>query len=137
MNEDRTPDFPVELVAPDIVRWRAGNAGVAYVHSFESPEPGPHVLITALVHGNEICGAIALDRLLADGLRPARGRLSLAFVNVAAYQGFDPADPLTSRCVDEDFNRLWAAEVLDSPRQSVSLAEGALWEKLMVVPNLK
>ena len=112
----------VELSAPDIGRWRGGGTGVAYVHSFEGPRPGRHVLITGIVHGNEICGAIALDRLLSDRLRPARGRLSLAFVNVAAYQRFDPADPTASRYLDEDFNRLWSAEVLDGPRASVELA---------------
>jgi predicted deacylase len=111
----------VELAAPDIARWRAGNTGVAYVHSFEGPRPGPHVLITGLVHGNEICGAIAIDRLLSDGLRPFQGRLSFAFVNTAAYERFDPANPTASRFVDEDFNRLWSPEVLDGPRSSVEL----------------
>ena len=122
MREAPIVNFPVELSAPDISRWRGGAAGVAYVHSFEGPRPGPQVLITALVHGNEICGAIALDRLLSDGLRPARGRLSLAFVNVAAYESFDPSNPMASRFVDEDFNRLWSAEALDGPRSSVELS---------------
>jgi predicted deacylase len=111
----------VELAAPDIARWRAGTADLPYVHSFEGPRPGPHVLITGLVHGNEICGAIAIDRLLSDRLRPAQGRLSFAFVNTAAYERFDPANPTASRFVDEDFNRLWSPEVLDGPRSSVEL----------------
>ena len=119
MSEETTPR--VELAAPDIARWRTGNTGVAYVHSFEGPRPGAHVLITGLVHGNEICGAIAIDRLLSDRLRPARGRLSLAFVNVAAYERFDPAEPTASRFVDEDFNRLWSPGVLDGPRSSAEL----------------
>lgn len=122
MSDDTERDFPVELRAPDIGRWRAGPSGLPYVHSFEAKRPGPHVLVTGLVHGNEICGAIALDRLLADRLRPARGRLTFAFVNVAAYERFDPADPTASRYVDEDFNRLWSATVLDGPRNSVELA---------------
>ncbi len=121
MSDDTEKGFPVELSAPDIGRWRAGTAGIPYVHSFEAKHPGPHALVTGLVHGNEICGAIALDRLLADRLRPSRGRLSFAFVNVAAYQRFDPADPTASRCVDEDFNRLWSAAVLDGARRSVEL----------------
>jgi len=119
VSEETTPR--VELAAPDIARWRTGNTGVAYVHSFEGPRPGAHVLITGLVHGNEICGAIAIDRLLSDRLRPARGRLSLAFVNVAAYERFDPAEPTASRFVDEDFNRLWSPGVLDGPRSSAEL----------------
>ena len=111
----------VDLAAPDIARWRNGNTGIAYVHSFEAARGGPHVLVTGLVHGNEICGAIALDRLLGEGLRPARGRLTFAFVNVAAYQRFDPDAPNASRYVDEDFNRLWSPDVLGGPRASVEL----------------
>jgi predicted deacylase len=115
-------EFRVELSAPDIGRWRDGTTDLPYVHSFEGPRPGPHVLVTGLVHGNEICGAIALDRLLGERLRPVRGRLTFAFVNVAAYERFDPADPSASRFVDEDFNRLWSAAVLDGPRDSTELA---------------
>jgi hypothetical protein len=34
-----------------------------------------------------------------------------------AYARFDPAkDPFPSRCVDEDFNRVWGDEVLLGPR---------------------
>ncbi len=76
-------------------------------------------MVSALVHGNEICGAIALDRFLRAGIQPQRGRLTLVFVNVAAYERFDPDNPFASRCIDEDFNRLWSREVLDGARESV------------------
>jgi predicted deacylase len=81
-------------------------------------------MVQALTHGNEICGAIALDALLAEieqGWRPRRGRLVLAFANVAAYARFDPADPFASRCVDEDLNRVWSDEVLFGARDSAEL----------------
>ena len=42
-----------------------GNAGMPYVWRFASSAPGPHVVVQALTHGNEVCGAIALDCLLA------------------------------------------------------------------------
>jgi predicted deacylase len=116
------PEYPVELTAPDIEPYRAGNTGVEYVTSFESGVAGPHVMVTALTHGNEICGAIALDRLFRAGLRPRRGKLTLAFDNVAAYRNFDPRYPVASRFVDEDFNRLWDEATLDGGRQSVELA---------------
>ena len=115
------PATPVELAAPDITRWRDGNTGVDYAHGFESGRPGPHALVTAIVHGNEIGGAIALDRLLHAGPRPRRGRLTLAFANVAAYGRFDSGDPTASRFVDEDLNRVWSPAALDGPRQSVEL----------------
>jgi predicted deacylase len=115
------PVPPIEVPFPDLARWAEGNAGIPYVHTFASARPGPHVVIQALTHGNEVCGAIALDWLLAAGARPARGTLSLVFANVDAYQRFDFADPFGSRCVDEDFNRLWTADVLEGSRTSVEL----------------
>ena len=88
--------------------------------SFDSGQPGPHVAITALVHGNELCGAWALLRLLERGIRPCR-RLSLAFVNLAAFDAFDPGDPRASRYLDEDLNRVWSPATLDGPRRSHEL----------------
>jgi predicted deacylase len=111
----------VELTPPDIEPYRAGNTGIEYVTSFVAGEPGPHVLVTALTHGNEICGAIALDRLLRAGVRPRRGTLTVAFDNVAAYREFDPRYPIASRYVEEDFNRLWHSKMLDGARRSVEL----------------
>ncbi len=115
----------IELQAPDIAPWRQGNTGVEWVHVLPGAEPGPRVLVQALTHGNEICGAIALDWLLrqvqATGWRPLAGQLSLVFANVVAYQRFDPAQPFSSRFVDEDLNRVWADTALNSPRDSSEL----------------
>jgi len=113
--------FRVELTPPDIEPYRAGNTGIDYVTTFRASEPGPHVVVCALTHGNEICGAIALDRLLRAGIQPRQGQLTLAFNNVAAYREFDPRYPIASRYVDEDFNRLWHPATLDGPRRSVEL----------------
>jgi predicted deacylase len=113
--------YRVELTPPDIEPYRAGNTGIDYVTSFVAGEPGPHVVVTALTHGNEICGAIALDRVLRAQIRPRRGKLTLAFDNVAAYREFDARYPIASRYVDEDFNRLWSPATLDGPRRSVEL----------------
>lgn len=115
-------NYPIELPFPDISRWRAGNSGIDYVWTFASDAPGPHVMVNALTHGNEVCGAIVVDELLAQGVRPRRGTLTLSFANVAAYESFDRAHPTASRCLDEDFNRLWSDEVLDGPRGSRELA---------------
>lgn len=112
---------PIEVAFPDLARFAAGNCGIPYVWTFAASRPGPHLLIQALTHGNEVCGAIALDRLLREEVRPARGTLSLVFANVDAYQRFDRDRPFASRCVDEDFNRLWTPEVLDSNRVSSEL----------------
>ena len=115
------PSYPVDLRGPDISGYRAGNTGIDYVTSFDSGNPGPHVMVSALVHGNELCGAITLDFLFRQNVRPQKGRLSLAFANIAAYESFDPEKPNASRFVDEDFNRVWSGTVLDGPRDSVEL----------------
>jgi predicted deacylase len=115
-------NYAIELTPPDIEPYRAGNTGIEYVTTFDSGIAGPHVLVSALTHGNEICGAIALDRLFRAGLSPRRGKLTLAFDNVAAYRNFDQRVPTASRFVDEDFNRLWSPATLDGPRQSIELA---------------
>lgn len=117
------PPVPaLDIDFPDVTRWAAGNTGTPYVWRFEGRRPGPRVTVQALTHGNEVCGAVALDWLLDRGVVPVRGALTLAFANVAAYQAFEPGDPFASRCIDEDFNRLWTAEVLDGPRRSAELA---------------
>jgi predicted deacylase len=116
------PSYPVELSPPDLEPYRSGNTGVDYVTRFDSGAPGPQVLVTALTHGNEICGAVALDRLFRAGLRPRCGTLTLAFDNIGAYRNFNPLLPIASRFVDEDFNRLWDPRVLDGPRRSSELA---------------
>ena len=118
-------DTPIELRPPDISRWRESNSGVDYVHVLDSGRPGKTVMVQALTHGNELCGAIALDWLLgshsAQDLTPPTGRLVVCFANVAAYQRFDPAHPNASRCVDEDLNRVWDDAQLFGTRDSVEL----------------
>ncbi|KXV61944.1 peptidase M14, partial [Acetobacter senegalensis] len=58
---------------PDLSRWTAGNCGIAGVHHFEATLPGPHVALTALMHGNEYSGAHVLADLLTRNIRPHRG----------------------------------------------------------------
>lgn len=105
-------ELQFELALPDISAWRAGNTGTEGVWHFDSGLPGRHVMLTALVHGNELCGAWAVKGLLEAGVRPARGSLTLAFCNLAAFDRFDPAAFDASRFVDEDLNRQWSTERL-------------------------
>lgn len=111
----------IDVAFPDIARWAAGNAGIPYVWRYAGAAAGPRVAIQALTHGNEVCGATALDWLLRQGVRPVRGTLTLIFANADAYESFDAAAPYAARCIDEDFNRLWDAAVLDCPRRSREL----------------
>jgi predicted deacylase len=114
----------IETEFPDISRWETSNTAYPCVWTFAGALSGPHVCVNALVHGNEVCGAIAADGLLrelAAGWRPLRGKLSVAFANVDAYRSFDANEPFDSRCIDEDFNRLWDEATLDGPRDSREL----------------
>lgn len=116
-----TDHYPVDLSPPDIAPWRQGNTGVDYVHVLDSGKPGPNVMVQALTHGNEICGALAVDWLFREKVSPARGKLTLAFANVEAYSRFDYNDPDRSRYIDEDYNRVWADEALFGKRDSIEL----------------
>jgi predicted deacylase len=120
-----TEAYPIEVEFPDISGHEQSASGIAYVHTFDSGAPGPHVMINALTHGNEVCGAIVVDELLRCALRPRRGRLTLAFANVDAYQSFDSAQPDAARFVDQDFNRVWTAAVLDDTSRTSSELERA------------
>src|SRR3979490_2034873 len=73
------------------------------------------------MHGNELAGAIVLDQLLRAGLAPVRGKLSFGFLNLTAFERFDPQRPTASRFIDEDMNRVWDEAILDGPRHSIEL----------------
>lgn len=133
MDEERYPtDYPV----PDITAWRSGNTGIDYVHTFDSGRPGPHVMINALTHGNETCGAYAVDRLFRWEARPARGKLTLSFANVDAFARFSAARPADTRWVDEDFNRVWTADRLAGLRTSSELVRARALEPVVAAADL-
>ncbi len=111
----------MQLQPPDIRRWRRGNTNIDYVTTIDSGRPGPHVMVNAISHGNEISGALVVDRLLDLKLSLSVGKLTLSFANVEAFHRFNSQDPHANRYVDEDFNRVWNPEYLDSDKQSVEL----------------
>jgi predicted deacylase len=112
------PHFAVGLDVPDLRPWLGGNCGIPGVWSFTAAAPGQHLALVALTHGNEIAGAIVLAELLAAGIRPERGRLSVVFANIEAFETFDPENPTATRYLEEDLNRLWGEDRLQSPRAS-------------------
>lgn len=118
-----------ELTRPDLGGERQGNTGTPGVWQFDSGVPGRTLMISALVHGNELCGAWALKQLLESGLRPRRGRLILAFCNLDAFDRFDAANHDASRFVDEDLNRVWLTQRIDdgSTRERRRAAELRPW----------
>jgi len=128
---NNNPEFSIDLQAPDISAYKQGNTGIEYVSTFDSGNEGPHVMISAVVHGNELCGAIAVDHLFKQNVRPLRGKLTLAFMNVAAFHSFNPEDPTKSRFLDEDFNRVWTADTLDGPRDSIELRRARILRPLV------
>ncbi len=129
--------YPVDIQFPNLEAYAAGNGGIPYVYTFDSGVPGKHTMINALTHGNEVSGAVAVKALLDAGVRPRRGRLTLSFANIAAYNSFDPQRPDASRFVDEDFNRVWSAAVLDDPaRDSCELRRARQMRPLLDTVDL-
>jgi predicted deacylase len=115
-------EFPVQIAPPDLSPWREGNTGIEGFTQFHGADEGPHVMLLALMHGNEFSGAIALDRLLRAGIAPRCGKLTFGFVNLAAFDRFDPGMPTASRFIDDDLNRIWDSRLLRSSHQSTELA---------------
>ncbi|WP_415423144.1 succinylglutamate desuccinylase/aspartoacylase family protein, partial [Acetobacter okinawensis] len=115
------PHAAPEGPLPDLTPWVQGNCGIKGVHHFESHKPGPHVAITALMHGNEYAGAQALASLLANPPSPPYGRLSLIFLNLDAYAAFDLRRPSQCRYIEEDMNRLWMPELIRSEHTSLEM----------------
>jgi predicted deacylase len=113
------PHFEVALTPPDLRPWLAGGGVIPGFITRRAKEPGPHVLLLSLMHGNEIAGAIVLDRMLREGFLPARGQVTLGFANLEAFATFDPAQPTQSRFVEEDLNRVWDPAVLCGSASSV------------------
>ncbi|RZL63032.1 MAG: succinylglutamate desuccinylase [Variovorax sp.] len=111
----------IEVVQGDLSAYREGNTGIDYVHRFESGRPGPHVLINALTHGNEICGMVAARHLLDTGVRPLIGTLTVSFAHVEAYAAFDASQPFENRQIVHNLNRVWSDEWLDGPEDSPEL----------------
>ena len=124
------PRLPVHIAAPDIRRWMDGNAARG-AWSFAASVPGPHVCVVALTHGNEIGGAVVLDRWLRHELRPVAGRLSLIFANLDAYARFDAQDPTASRFLEQDLNRDRDPEMLDGAGRSAELRRARVLRPLL------
>jgi predicted deacylase len=112
---------PLEVLPRDLSAYRQGNTGIDYVHRFASGRPGPHVLVNALTHGNEICGMVAATHLLDTGVRPRVGTLTVSFANVEAYEAFDLERPYENRQLVHNLNRIWSPEMLDGAEQSPEL----------------
>ncbi|PBI82819.1 Succinylglutamate desuccinylase / Aspartoacylase family protein [Variovorax boronicumulans] len=112
---------PLEVLPRDLSAYRQGNTGIDYVHRFASGKPGPHVLVNALTHGNEICGMVAATHLLDTGVRPKIGTLTVSFANVEAYEAFDIERPYENRQLVHNLNRIWSPELLEGDAHSPEL----------------
>ena len=115
------PPPKFEVLPRDLSAYRAGNTGIPYVHRFASGKPGPHVLVNALTHGNEICGMVAATHLLDTGVRPRVGTLTVSFANVAAYESFNRDKPFDSRQLVHNLNRIWSPAQLEGSEDSPEL----------------
>jgi len=125
------PSPRLEVRPRDLSAYARGNVGIEYVHRFESGKPGPHVLINALTHGNEICGMVAATHLLDTGVRPAIGTLTVSFANVEAYDAFDESQPFENRQLVHNLNRVWSAEWLDGNGDSPELRRARVLRPVM------
>ena len=130
-----TPAPLLEVLPRDLSAYRKGNTGIDYVHRFDSGRPGPHVLINALTHGNEICGMEAATHLLDSGVRPRIGTLTISFAHVEAYEAFRADDPFANRQLVHNLNRIWSDEWLDGPQDSPELRRARALRPVVAVAD--
>jgi predicted deacylase len=126
MGSQMEPQPAFELLPRDLSAYRQGNTGIDYVHRFDSGKPGPHVLVNALTHGNELCGMVAATHILDTGIRPRIGTLTVSFANVAAYESFDIEAPFASRQLVHNMNRIWSGGQLEGQEDSPELRRARL-----------
>lgn len=91
-------------------------------HTFHGTQPGVHLLVLGAIHGNEICGPIAIRRAIEDlsagRLRLETGAITLIPVaNPAAYA-------LGKREADRDLNRNFGP--INNPVSETDLSANAL-----------
>lgn len=117
------PVYPltVRLLPPDLSAWRASLSGPPGVLVFDSGKNGPEVVITGMIHGNEYAGGHTLEILRQGNPVPSVGRLTLILANLEAFDSFDPINPMESRYLSEDLNRLWHPSRLTSMESSQEL----------------
>jgi predicted deacylase len=106
------------LLKPEISQIRQGNTQVEGVWLFDSSIEGPFTVITCLIHGNEICGPWAMNdliqRIQERKLTLRKGKLCLIMCNLDAFDNFNPANLHASRFVEEDMNRVWSQDKLQT-----------------------
>lgn len=74
------------------------------IHHFVSTEPGPHLLVTGAVHGDEPCGTMALRKIIE---RFNAGRLRLACGSVTFIPICNPpAFARKQRYIEQNLNRV-------------------------------
>jgi predicted deacylase len=79
------------VILPDMSSSAIPSTRLLRVHTFAGLEPGPRVIFLGSVHGNETCGAVALERVREEldsgALRLLRGTATLVPVtNPLAHQ---------------------------------------------------
>ncbi len=108
LGDSRTP-----IALPDRRVLEAGNTSTAGVWQYKGGEPGPTVLVTSLIHGNEIAGALACAAFVAQPPAIKHGTLIIAFCNLKAYEQIEDANKEHCRWFAEDMNRVWGR--IDTP----------------------
>ncbi len=75
------PESPGMTPLPDLLARAGANPEQLHWQSWTALAPGPALIVLGAVHGNEVCGAHAIARTIADlhagRLQVARGRLTL------------------------------------------------------------
>lgn len=100
------------------IEFRPGKPLERVLGAVEGAQPGPLVIVTAGLHGNEPAGVVAARRVLRD-LSARDLRLRGRFV---ALSGNRAALAHDLRSIEHDLNRLWGADEIARARASAPQA---------------
>ncbi|MDX2175188.1 MAG: succinylglutamate desuccinylase/aspartoacylase family protein [Candidatus Sumerlaeia bacterium] len=101
--------------------------------SYDSGRPGPLLLVTAGLHGNEPAGLRAVEAVLRQ-LRSSRPPIAW---RVAAFAGNMAAIRENKRYIDRDLNRLWHSDIVEGLRNgAISPTETAEHAELAELVDL-
>ncbi len=113
---------------------REGTVYETPIYTYQSPNPGPTLLMYGGIHGNELSGYHALTDIVNSPLSISKGRLVLipAFNKIAVEQNRRTLSRSGSAYSGKDFNRMFPV----GKNPSYLIAK-EMWELVKSQPNLK
>ena len=127
---DKPSSWPTTLTYSAL---RKGTPFETEVLTYQSPNPGPTIVLIGCIHGNERSGHLALNEAIDKGITISRGRLVIvpAFNRLACEQNGRTLTYKGDVLSGKDFNRMFPV----GKKPSYYIAQ-EMWDLIKSQPNL-